>query len=460
VTSTLEGNHGTLKNYLQSSTGHLKDVVDKLLKFWENQDDQYWISLGQQRRVSTSQVATNPLFGKVKGFVHENVLLDWVIPEVQKLPRDLRHYELPPCTCQITSCAGVPCKCKILHRLQAKEPLHPLDFHEHWWYHRPKPGDAPGSMHVRANEVLDPDWVPGKGRHKGSKNKPKSGAVGRGSTLQTRRDPSGFEYPNPTPPSTAPVPAGVVIILRSTANFTPSAPSRAPASEPTPTTTDLALARLAERERAGLLDPYRPGTQMPRSSERQRGGPSVLEQPSVLDSNADTDDEQSCSEDVFADWPVGTMASADSQSKSKGKGKVKEEGDNEGFIDIDEFDEGGQRNPVVVASDSPGDSDDDWEITGSGPAPMEHGPLLISPKSQRVASQAIEPVPFAGLVPDAPSLKRTLPQEQESDGDDELPLLGGKAFHGVRESQITSQDAEHESYDMEAWHAMFDDNNL
>ncbi len=30
VTSELEGNHAQLKNYLNTSTGHLEDVVDKL----------------------------------------------------------------------------------------------------------------------------------------------------------------------------------------------------------------------------------------------------------------------------------------------------------------------------------------------------------------------------------------------------------------------------------------------
>ncbi|KAI1002557.1 hypothetical protein K3495_g5643 [Podosphaera aphanis] len=197
VTSELEGNHAQLKNYLNTSTGHLKDVVDKLRLYWNNQAVAYWQKCAAQKRITNSLYAGNPIFAQVLGNVHDYPFK--IVEEIAKIPKDYANWK-PPCicTCSARTSFGVPCVHTIWNCKIAGEPLHMLHFHEHWWFKRPSPGSSNSIITVRADQVYDPRIVvKRKGRAKGSKNiKRRKTDVGRGSTVLNRREPSGFEIPN------------------------------------------------------------------------------------------------------------------------------------------------------------------------------------------------------------------------------------------------------------------------
>ena len=94
-----------------------------------------------------------------------------------------------------------------------RDLLHPIDFHEHWWYSRPSSGVS--EFGVCADKVFDLRVVVKKrGRPKRSKKKSKVPDIGRGSTLETWQDPSSFEHLVAlTAMLSTPLPPEVVIVL-------------------------------------------------------------------------------------------------------------------------------------------------------------------------------------------------------------------------------------------------------
>ncbi|KAI0995119.1 hypothetical protein K3495_g13062 [Podosphaera aphanis] len=108
VTSELEGNHAQLKNYLNTSTGHLKNVVDKLRLYWNNQAVAYWQKCAAQKRITNSLCAGNPIFAQVFGNVHDYPF-KIVEDETAKIPKDYANWK-PPCirTYSARTSFGVP----------------------------------------------------------------------------------------------------------------------------------------------------------------------------------------------------------------------------------------------------------------------------------------------------------------------------------------------------------------
>ncbi|RKF96049.1 hypothetical protein GcM1_012003, partial [Golovinomyces cichoracearum] len=97
VTSELEGNHAQLKNYLNTSTGHLKYVVDKFRLYWNNQAVAYWQKCTAQKRITNSLYAGTPMFAQILDNVHDYPF-KIVEDEIAKIPKDYANWK-PPCIC-------------------------------------------------------------------------------------------------------------------------------------------------------------------------------------------------------------------------------------------------------------------------------------------------------------------------------------------------------------------------
>jgi hypothetical protein len=241
VTSPIEGCHATMKKYLQRGHHDLRGVFIKLEMFWTAQQDNIISTLAQQQ-IRPKHHINIPLFAEIVELVH-GFALEKILKERAKLPR--RGGPPPGCTCSIQQSMGLPCYHIIWERISnGRGAILPTDIHPHWFFERPDSTVYNPSIPSRSLTLLNPLPVQGRGRPRGALG------LGRVAPTTTRREPSAFEAPSSSAPST---------ISRS------SAPSQQVyIVPPAPILTDSGLSRLDN----GHRDLYEPGTQGERAYMR------------------------------------------------------------------------------------------------------------------------------------------------------------------------------------------------
>jgi hypothetical protein len=140
VTSPIEGCHSQLKAYLQRSSSDLKGVFDRLLLFWDAQQQSIATSYAQQLlrpRHNTNTPVLAALVGQVYAYALQKLLI-----ELAKLPAEKKPPE-STCTCVIQSSIGLPCYHTIWKRINVGGAILPEDIHPHWWHRRPDPSTFP-----------------------------------------------------------------------------------------------------------------------------------------------------------------------------------------------------------------------------------------------------------------------------------------------------------------------------
>jgi hypothetical protein len=177
TTSRVEGSHSALKSYLQTSTGDLQAVVQRLGLLLANQ--------AVEARAAKAQAYTRiggtfriPLFVDLLGLVSPIALR-------QLLEQRRRLTGTPPaiadpCTGVFRTTMGLPCAHELADRLRAGGSLGPRDLHPYWLLDRSR-----ALEHV-INPILlvrDPPMAVPKGRPRGA----------LGGMRTTRREPSLFE---------------------------------------------------------------------------------------------------------------------------------------------------------------------------------------------------------------------------------------------------------------------------
>jgi MULE transposase domain len=251
VTSPIEGCHGTLKQYLQRGSGDLNTVFDKLVVFWDAQQQGITESLAREKLRPKHNINT-PLFAALIGYVYAYALQKLVI-EQTKIPKD--GIALPfQCNCIIPFTTGLPCFHTIYERKRNGGVIRLDDIHPHWHY------NPTNIAQVQDRQVLEPLAIRGKGRPKGSLG---TGASANG-IHTTKRLPSAFELPSSSAPAAL--------------DIRPARQEKLFIAQTGLSTTSLGMSRIE----GGHVDMYEPGTIRERAY--MRGIASIYQTDSIVDS--------------------------------------------------------------------------------------------------------------------------------------------------------------------------------
>ncbi|CAG8458404.1 9522_t:CDS:2 [Cetraspora pellucida] len=217
VTSRVEGAHATIKTYLHTSAGDLRNVRIKLSLAVNNQKQELDTKISSEKIRFPTFVQNNSLYANIKNKI-SNFALKKVDEQYQRIKCATTQDPLPPCTGSFSSTMGLPCAHKI-QIIENNQGLTLDDFHEHWWIQehssipsietniqelqpllqtlQEKYEEWPEHQQSAAREKLNnlintpltvlqnPQIVRTRGRPAGASNRRKNNS--------TRRDPSGFE---------------------------------------------------------------------------------------------------------------------------------------------------------------------------------------------------------------------------------------------------------------------------
>ena len=246
TTSAVESSHASIKAYITSSTGDLKNVFQKLSLYWYNQ--KATLDLVQaQGLLKRNTTIRNPLFANL---LDDGNITPACIFLLEKELRRVPQTQDPPleihCTCSIKYSHGLPCWHQLWIRQHKAEPLKVADIHAYWYWDRFRLLRDDNRRRSQS-PVRDPAKIHGKGRPIGAENYRR-----RYGPTSTRRDPSAFEIAEP--PSTAPV-------------LLPSR-SRVLVPSPSPIRQPLGSMSTGLRRIEEIGDTYEPGTEMWRGYQR------------------------------------------------------------------------------------------------------------------------------------------------------------------------------------------------
>lgn len=220
TTSKLESSHKQAKACLLHSNGHLLDVVDKLVNYWDDAYHEYAAKLATQ-------------FIKIPSDINATLIEEWsndlnsfITPYAlrqcrQQLEKARTNKMAPRCTGRFTKIWGIPCCHDLRAWAQAKRPVRADDFDTHWLWERQgienvfqREGVA---SQVPTPTIFDPQVVIAKGRPRRDQS--------------TRRDLSAFELSDPDRQTPGSTPSRTP---NRTPNQTPSEHSRSEAGSQTP----------------------------------------------------------------------------------------------------------------------------------------------------------------------------------------------------------------------------------
>ncbi|CAG8702825.1 5351_t:CDS:2, partial [Ambispora leptoticha] len=131
VTSRVEGAHSTIKTYLRTSAGDLRDVRIKISLAVENQKKEVDTMAASEKIRFPIFVQSNSLYANIKGRV-STFSLKKIEEQYQKIKNATTQEPLPPCTGSFSSTMRLPCAHKI-QLLENNRSLILEDIYEHWW---------------------------------------------------------------------------------------------------------------------------------------------------------------------------------------------------------------------------------------------------------------------------------------------------------------------------------------
>src|SRR4051794_18527317 len=185
VTSRVESSHCTLKKYLQTSTGDLKTVFDRIKLLLVNEHAKY-DSLLDRDRTRIPHTAMNPFYGQLVGHISGRALgYLWNQRRRLTVPEPL-----VACTGTFAKSMGMPCAHQMQLRLQEGGVLYLNEIHSHWHF-------QPKLATVMELLVLEPLVASTRGRptdaEPPSHRRPNRATILRQTASSTRREPSAFE---------------------------------------------------------------------------------------------------------------------------------------------------------------------------------------------------------------------------------------------------------------------------
>lgn len=194
TTSRVESSHAAPKKRLQTSTGHMKTVVDRISGLIDHQNNEIHAEI-KQRRTSLAARHRIALFAHVVGEICP-IGLDIVLAEQRRLANRNEDDPLPPCSHVFTTTLGLPCAHLLESLALTRHPLLVAHFHPFWKYDRlqlqpPLLAINPALLALRDPPIVRPRGCPrgALGRSPQASRAP----ARRRESRSTRREPSYFE---------------------------------------------------------------------------------------------------------------------------------------------------------------------------------------------------------------------------------------------------------------------------
>jgi MULE transposase domain len=250
VTSSIEGCHATIKDYLKSGHGDFKAVFNRLQLFWAAQHTSIKTAIAQQQ-LRLPHSVNIPLLAAIREQVH-GYALKRILQEQSRLPAK-GQAPSKPCTGLFRTSFGLPCQHIIWQRLKDSSMIQLEEIHPYWYVQGLDLSTQSALSITRTLPVLDPIPIQGRGRPRG--------ALGGVRPSNTCREPSVFEIPSSSAPPIMNQPSSErLYIVDSRLNLVADSGLNSVADSG----LDSGLARLE----GGHVDLYQPGTQMERAYMR------------------------------------------------------------------------------------------------------------------------------------------------------------------------------------------------